>query len=148
MKVGFNDSENYWIGNDRLNTLTSTGNPKLRIDMWKNEVHHTSEYSTFSVGNESTGYALHQGGYSGTAGDCLYYNEGMQFSTYDRGTSMGCAQRSNGSWWYDSCTYAGMNNKIGHSDAFTWHCSASIFGTGYDNSYSLSLTQMWLLVFE
>ena len=29
------------------------------------------ECSTFSLGNESTGYVLHQGGYSVTAGDCL-----------------------------------------------------------------------------
>ena len=139
MKVGFNDSRNYWIGNDRLSKLTSTGQLKLRIDMWVNWTHYTAEYSTFSVGDESTGYVLHQGGYSGTAGDCLNYNEGLQFATYDRDTIAGCAQRNYGSWWYNGCSLAGVNNKIGMLEGFTWRSNSVI------NTYSLSITQMCLL---
>ena len=35
----------------------------------KRRLYFTSECSTFSLGNESTGYVLHQGGYSVTADD-------------------------------------------------------------------------------
>ena len=144
MKVGFNESENYWIGNDRLHALTSSGSRKLRIDLFKNGSHHTAEYSKFTVGSESTGYALRQGGYDGTAGDCLIYNEALPFSTYDGGPSRDCANKNQGSWWYSRCTFAGMNNKINHQDGFTWHCDMSVFGDGWTDDDQLSTTQMWL----
>ena len=136
MKVGFNDSRNYWIGNDRLNNLTSTGYLKLRINMWQNWTYYTAEYSTVSVGNESTGYVLHQGGYSGTAGNSLYYNEGWKFSTYDQDSSGNCPSSRYGSWWYAQGTMAGMNNKIGMAEGFTWLPN---------NAGTLSLTQMCLV---
>ena len=91
---------------------------KLHIDIYKNGTHYFAEYATFTVGAESTGFVLNDGGYSGTAGDCMYFNNGMQFSIYDR-VDNGSAAIDIGSWWYNGGTYAGLNNKVLTNDGFT-----------------------------
>ena len=145
MKAGFNDSNgNSWIGNDQLNSLTSTGRYKLVINMWWiSGVQYSVEYKTFTVGDETSGYLLHQGGYNGTVGNCLSYNEGMPFSTYDQdSTFKACPVYDKGSWWYyiadDVCTYAGSNNERYTSDGFTWSC-------GFMGTEAMSKTEMWLM---
>ena len=42
-----------------------------------------AQYSTFSIGDNSTEYTLSIGGYSGTVGNSLNSHNGMKFTTYD-----------------------------------------------------------------
>ncbi|VDI41235.1 Hypothetical predicted protein [Mytilus galloprovincialis] len=62
----------YWIGNENLFGLTSSGKTELLILMetW-NGVWRYARYSEFWINNESDKYRLGLVGYSGTAGDSL-----------------------------------------------------------------------------
>jgi len=111
-KVGFNDSSgNYWLGNELLSQLTVNNHYKLRFDLQSRS--NTSnwyhaEYSTFIVLTEADNYTLVVAGYSGNAGlDSFSYSNGMMFTTYDRdndlSSSLHCAVRSGGGFWYKSC---------------------------------------------
>ncbi|XP_063448308.1 ficolin-1-like [Mytilus trossulus] len=69
-KQGFgNVNSEYWLGNDNLHKILSTGNYKLRVDLEElnGEVRY-AEYETFDVGNEATNYELTIGNYNGNAG--------------------------------------------------------------------------------
>ena len=46
------------------------------------------DFSDFYVEDESDNYRLQVSGYNGTAGDMLYYHNGMQFTTTDRDNDM------------------------------------------------------------
>jgi len=90
-KVGFGDtSGNYWLGNDELHQLTSTGRYKLRVDLQSrdNSQWYWAEYNTFTVGSESEGYRLHVDDITGNvniaADKGILYHNGMQFTTKDR----------------------------------------------------------------
>ena len=55
------------------------------------------------VEGEDQGYLLKIGGFSGTAGDSMWNNNGMKFSTADRdndGFNWNCAKKSEGGWWF------------------------------------------------
>ena len=58
----------------------------------------------FSVDSLSTNYRLTIGGYSGNAGDGMFYNNGKQFSTYDMDNdecrSMSCATYYGYGFWF------------------------------------------------
>lgn len=64
-------------------------------------------YDQFAIGNERDSYELHTLGRSeGTAGDMLRPHVGMKFSTKDvdnDSSSINCARRHKGGWWYRSC---------------------------------------------
>jgi hypothetical protein len=94
-----------------------------------------AEYSTFTVGDESSNYTLHVAGYSGTAGDamvnitngCTTCNlDGMKFTTRDRDNdawSTGqCANQPNnvGGFWFRACTDANVNNIDSSNFGFSW----------------------------
>ena len=86
-KVEFGDvSGNYWIGNERLHQLTLNERYKLRIDLRAKYDYewYWAEYMNFFVDDESAGYRLYVGGYSGTAGNCMSPSSGMKFTTRDR----------------------------------------------------------------
>ena len=75
-KTGFGEaSGEFWLGNDHIHSLTSTGSSVLRIDM---EAHdgdtRFAEYSGFSIDDESSNYALRLVAYiySSTAGECTH----------------------------------------------------------------------------
>ena len=75
-KTGFGEaSGEFWLGNDHIHSLTSTGSFVLRIDM---EAHdgetRFAEYVGFSIDDESTNYALRLVAYidSSTAGECTH----------------------------------------------------------------------------
>ncbi|XP_071177271.1 fibrinogen-like protein A [Mytilus edulis] len=92
-KQGFgNVNSEYWLGNDNLHKILSTGNYTLRVDLddWLGNMLY-AEYDTFVVGNESTNYVLTIANYNGNAGDSLttaqdllYQPNGYGFSTWDR----------------------------------------------------------------
>jgi angiopoietin 2 len=90
-KSEFGDVDaNYWIGNERLHQLTKDGRYGLRVDMLakSNNRWYWAEYSTFRVYDESSGYTLNIGGYTGNAGDSLTYVNGRMFSTKDKDQDM------------------------------------------------------------
>ena len=65
----------------------------------------TFQHFVCRVDAEDQGYMLHISNYSGTAGDAMYYNNGMKFSTWDRDDdkwNKNCAQDNNkGGWWFN-----------------------------------------------
>ncbi|GFO02767.1 tenascin-r [Plakobranchus ocellatus] len=112
-KNGFGSFDNdFWLGNEYIHTLTSKGLYELRVDMQFNTVSAFAHYATFSLGDESSNYALHLGPYNGTAGDSLGDHNGRPFSTFDRdndGHTTNCAERYIGAWWYNSCHSSNLN---------------------------------------
>lgn len=110
-KNGFGDqTEEFWLGNEKIHNLTTGEKYQLRIELqdWNNETKYAT-YTTFNLGNEASSYKLVIGGYSGTAGDSMIYNNGATFSTKDKGSS--CAKSAFGAWWYKSCTHSNLNGE-------------------------------------
>jgi len=62
-------SGEFWLGLDKIHRLTRTAS-QLRIDLqdFQGNSRH-ARYSSFSVGDSASRYALSVSGYSGTAGD-------------------------------------------------------------------------------
>ena len=123
-KAGFGDSDGeFWLGLDKLHTLTSTGTYGLWVGMraWTMET-FWAEYSSFSVGPETDKYRLSVSGYNveSTAGDSLTnvsFNLGemvrvidyMKFSTRDSDNDINsgsCAKMCKGGWWFAKCQAA------------------------------------------
>lgn len=100
----------YWLGNKRIHSLTSSGKYELRIDL--TDLSNTKKYAvykTFAVGDAESKYKLTIGDYSGNAGDRMDYHNGMRFSTIDEGNS--CA-KDYGAWWHKSCCESSLNKKF------------------------------------
>nr|XP_039267079.1 fibrinogen C domain-containing protein 1-like [Styela clava] len=112
--TGFGDNDKeFWIGLNNLHKLSNYGEYELRVDMmdWDNNKRF-AKYGTFNVGDESTGYKLTVGEYSGNAGDSLADHNNMKFSTkdFDRDSDgTNCASIYNGAWWYNSCHASNLN---------------------------------------
>jgi ficolin len=131
-----NQDGNYWIGNELLHKLTSTGRYHLHIDMQSatNGKMYSADYQTFKVGPASDGYRLSIGGYSGTAGDSLASLDRMKFTTRDRDNdfraNLNCAEFTKGGFWYYSCTMAPLNGiyKTFAEGGFFW-ASLPVSGT-------------------
>jgi len=147
-KVGFNDSTgNYWLGNELLHQLTSTGRFKLRFDLQSSANHswYYAEYSSFLVLSEQTNYTLRVSGYSGNTGrDSLSYQNGHMFTTYDRDNdpytnshnNNNCAVAYSGGFWYNQCAACRVNGG-GAADNFVWE---QLHGGNL-----LQSSRMWLL---
>jgi len=140
-KAGFNDSRgNYWLGNELLSQLTSSGRYKLRFDLQEtdgNRSWYWAEYSRFTVLNEASNYALHVAGYSSNTGsfDAFGYSNRMMFTTYDRDNdapNTNCAVLEGGGFWHKDCSWCNVN---------TIHFSS------YDGRRHIHLatTRMWLM---
>ena len=147
-KVGFKDTTgNYWLGNDLLHQLTTSGPYKLRIDLQtRNGSWYYAEYSWFVVSSEAFNYTIQVSGYSGNAGDALWYHNGMMFTTYDRDNDQNinnCAVRHGGGFWYNDCVYCGVNVARARSQQhFRW---VGRVGTRNDaHILPLQSTRMWL----
>ncbi|XP_019853442.1 PREDICTED: fibrinogen C domain-containing protein 1-like isoform X3 [Amphimedon queenslandica] len=112
---GFGDlTGEFWLGLSKIHRLTKEGSNTLRVDLGDFEGNtRYANYSTFNVSDGSTEYTLTVGGYSGTAGDSLTYNNGWRFTTRDndndQNRSINCAQHQAGAWWYNNCSYANLN---------------------------------------
>ncbi|CAH3185154.1 unnamed protein product [Porites evermanni] len=115
-KNGFGDlSGEFWLGNDNLHRLTTNADVILRIDLEDFDGNITyAEYSTFKVADEVDKYRILLGGYNGTTGDSMAVtsSHNMQFSTKERDndlSSVNCAVRHKGGWWYNQCSWANLN---------------------------------------
>ena len=116
-KVGFGDLDgNFWLGLEKIHQLAAPGKgAKLRVDVKPVRypgVSQHAEYSRFEIGDESDGYRLRIGGYTGNAGDHLAYHDNMKFSTNDRDQDMSsgnCAVEVVSAWWFNNCRDSNLN---------------------------------------
>ncbi|KAM4696029.1 ficolin-2-like [Rhinophrynus dorsalis] len=144
-KTGFGSRLNeFWLGNDNLHMLTSSGTWELRIDLQDFEnTKHFAKYTPFRVLDESEKYKLLFGSFKeGNAGDSMAEHNNMKFSTKDQdndsyGTN--CAEKFKGAWWYGECHSANLNglylsgqNSIS-ATGINWRT-----GKGYNYSYKYS----------
>ena len=114
---GFGDlTGEFWLGLSKIHRLTKEGSNTLRVDLgdFDNDTSYAN-YSTFNVSDGSTEYILTVGGYSGTAGDSLAWQNGMRFSTVDNDndnwSGSNCAQFYTGAWWYNACYNSNLNGR-------------------------------------
>ncbi|XP_078616743.1 fibrinogen-like protein 1 [Branchiostoma floridae x Branchiostoma japonicum] len=122
-KNGFGNVEGeHWLGLDKIHNLTSQNSYELYVELgdWESNVTH-AKYSTFSIGDESTDYTLHIGGYSGDAGDSMADTDGSKFSARDKdndGWGGHCAQWFSGGWWYNTCAVSALNGPYFHPEDY------------------------------
>ncbi|KAM5146508.1 ficolin-1-like [Mantella aurantiaca] len=131
----------FWLGNDNIHQITSSGQWELRVDLQDFEnVRYFAKYSSFKVLGKSDQYKLELGSFTdGNAGDSMTYHSGMKFSTMDQDNdqdSRHCAQVFKGGWWYYQCHYANLNGQYlpgkheSYADGINWR-----HGKGYNYSY-------------
>ncbi|KAJ8028713.1 Ryncolin-2 [Holothuria leucospilota] len=96
----------FWLGNDKIHTLTQQRNYQLRIDALNSlGGSHYQIYSSFRINDENDKYRLSVGTQSGdTVGHAFHWNNGQPFSTYDQDnddtSTYNCAEEHRGAWWY------------------------------------------------
>ncbi|XP_069799647.1 ficolin-1-like [Dendropsophus ebraccatus] len=140
-KKGFGSRLNeFWLGNDNLHMLTSSGTWEMRIDLQDFEnTKHYAKYASFQVLGEDEHYKLLLGPYTeGNAGDSMEYHRNMLFSTKDK-DSNNCSAMHKGGWWYRNCHYANLNGlylggqHASYADGINWRT-----GKNYNYSYKFS----------
>ncbi|XP_032067833.1 tenascin-X-like isoform X3 [Thamnophis elegans] len=111
--LGFgNLTREFWLGNNALHQITSSGDYELRVDLRAGEESVYATYQHFRVDPPADHYRLHLGSYQGTAGDAFSYHSGSVFSTRDRDPNrviIPCAISYRGAWWYRNCHYTNLN---------------------------------------
>ncbi|KAK3727780.1 hypothetical protein RRG08_017221 [Elysia crispata] len=116
-KRGFGNLDtDFWLGNENIHIITSSGEYELRVELRYQGQSKFAVYDRFSLAGESDNYRITLGKYSGTAGDSLTRHNGDQFSTYDREndrhSSLNCAKKFTGAWWYhNGCHHSNLNGK-------------------------------------
>ena len=138
-KKGFGSfSDDFWLGNEFLHNLTSTGRYDLRVELNYDGQSAFAEYGEFSIDSEDNGYAIRVGNYSGTAGDSLAYHNGMRFSTFDRDNDKSprsVAQKWHGAWWYKTGHHSNLNGEWASSTRYrgpSWNG----FTDGFPSTYT------------
>ncbi|XP_032863032.2 fibrinogen-like protein 1-like protein [Tyto alba] len=137
-KYGFgNVHTEYWLGTEYIHHISKQKVYQVRFVIWDaTNATKFADYNLFSVEDESQGYRLRLGAYSGTAGDAMASNsaatmhDNMKFSAkdLDQDTHSGnCASSYGGGWWYSACYSVRLNIK----GSITWgslcngNCKAS-----------------------
>ncbi|GFN89600.1 ficolin-1 [Plakobranchus ocellatus] len=106
--------DDFWLGNDNIHTITSSGTYELRVDLKYQGRSAFAHYSKFSIDGEDNNYTLRLGDYDGTAGDSLAHHRNRFFSTFDKDNdyhSSNCAAVFSGAWWYGGCHNSNLNGK-------------------------------------
>ncbi|XP_046861603.1 angiopoietin-related protein 7-like, partial [Xenia sp. Carnegie-2017] len=143
-KQGFGDLKGeFWLGLEKIYRLTSARRNKLRVDLgdWSGNKRY-AEYDYFAVKNENKKYQLSLGEYSGNAGDSLYYQKNMAFSTKDSDNDRwrsNCATYYKGAWWYKSCYLSNLN---GHYYSGNQNNGKGVNWNRWKGSKSLKFTEM------
>ncbi|KAH6933957.1 hypothetical protein HPB50_019345 [Hyalomma asiaticum] len=121
-----NPEEEYWIGNEALNALTS-GNKNMTLRI---VLRNTTEdkvfiyYKAFRVDSAEKMYKLQMGSLIGPQGwDAMKHADGQKFSTHDKDNDISpynCAQQYRGAWWYSNCQACNPNglNLNGYHDSY------------------------------
>jgi len=129
---GFGDpaGKYFWLGNEKLYQLMTTGNWKLRVEVKSNDTGawYSAEYESFRLSNEAGNYTLNVSGYIGDAGDAYEVVEqavwkvnGMQFSTFDSDNdkdSTGNCALNQGGGWYQKCGTSSLNAFLGTGNSW------------------------------
>ncbi|KAK0065262.1 BpFREP12.17 [Biomphalaria pfeifferi] len=116
---GFGDYNigEFYLGNENIFKLTSTGQFDLRIDLEYRNAKYFAQYKDFKLLSETEKYKLQIGKYSGTAGDELSRHNNMYFTTFDRDNDISsgpnCAEYRSGAWWYAHCHDSNLNGQWG-----------------------------------
>ena len=146
-KSGFGQlTAEFWLGNDKIHRLTTSRPSSLRVELedW-NGIRVYAKYGRFSIADEQAQYRLEVSSYSGTAGDSFIAgHNNMAFSKKDRDndkiSSLNCALRYTGAWWYNSCHNSNLNGKyLGNKNDNRGARWAQFRG-----SFSLKFTEMKL----
>uniref|UniRef100_A0A8C9CBN0 Tenascin XB n=1 Tax=Phocoena sinus TaxID=42100 RepID=A0A8C9CBN0_PHOSS len=138
-----NISEEFWLGNEALHSLTKAGDYSLRVDLRDGDEAVFAQYDSFQVDSANEYYRLHLEGYHGTAGDSMSYHSGSVFSARDRDPNnllISCAVSYRGAWWYKNCHYANLNGLYGSTvdhQGVSWY-----YWKGFD--FSVPFTEMKL----
>ncbi|XP_063915242.1 microfibril-associated glycoprotein 4-like [Zophobas morio] len=149
-KIGFGSLVGeHWLGLEYLHQITASGDYEMLVKMadWDNKVVY-AHYKVFVVGSENEGYVLKAvSGYSGDAGDSMYWYSGMKFTTQDKDQDMrnnsNCAIDEHGAWWYNQCTRSNptaMYLKKARDSGIRW--KIMYWGTFRDSDYSLKRMTM------
>ncbi|XP_040178833.1 ficolin-1-like [Rana temporaria] len=132
----------FWLGNDNLHMLTSSGTWELRIDLYApDNTKHFAKYASFQVLGEAEKYKLLLGAFTeGNAGDSLRTHANMPFATKDNDvTASKCVNLYKGGWWYNNCHNSNLNGLYllgptsSYADGIIWST-----GKGYNYSYKIS----------
>ncbi|XP_075435595.1 uncharacterized protein LOC142472374 isoform X3 [Ascaphus truei] len=146
-KRGFGSQlSEFWLGNDNIHNLTSSGTFQLRIDLTDFENNNIfAAYDGFGISGELENYKLMLGTFTGgSAGDSLSYHNGQYFSTKDKDNdqhSTNCAEEFKGAWWYRYCHFSNLNGLYlrgqhsSYADGINWE-------TGKGSYYSYKVTEM------
>ncbi|XP_063792067.1 ficolin-1-like [Pseudophryne corroboree] len=144
-KMGFGSRlTEFWLGNDNLHQITSSGTWELRVDLQDFDAKNSfAKYKSVKIMGESEKYKLILGDFvSGTAGDSLTYHNGMKFSTTDQDNDVfsgNCAQQYKGAWWYNNCHNANLNGLYLPGKNTTYAVGINWYsGMGYNYSYRQS----------
>ncbi|XP_073397351.1 ficolin-1-A-like [Dendrobates tinctorius] len=109
----------FWLGNEHLHRLTSSGSYQLRFDLEDFTGNRTyATYSNFKIDGESDQFTLRYDSFiEGEAGNSLEKHKNQAFSTRDQNndkstkTGQSCAEYFKGGWWFESCHLAHLNGE-------------------------------------
>ncbi|KAI8747759.1 fibrinogen-related protein J1 precursor [Biomphalaria glabrata] len=116
---GFGDYDlgEFYLGNENIYKLTSTGKYELRIDLKNSYAYYYALYSQFQIMNESNKYKLNIGGYLGNATDSFSRHDNMNFSTFkdDKNAIKKCVLKypGPGGWWFSENHGSNLNETNG-----------------------------------
>ena len=148
---GFGDlNGEFWLGLSKVHRLTSNRTNTLRVDLGDFESNTAyAQYSTFSIGDNTTEYTLNVGGYSGTAGDSLnggHSHNGMKFSTKDNDNDNAsgdyCPIHYKGAWWFNNCLNSHLNAPYHPNGGPVSDWTGILWYSWRGISYSLKFTEM------
>ncbi|ELU16938.1 hypothetical protein CAPTEDRAFT_188816 [Capitella teleta] len=138
--AGFGDlNGEFWFDkhqqfcNRNLHALTTKQLHELRIDLKDNGDAAFAKYSSFIVHSESDEFHLTLGGYSGDAGDSIYFPDAMKF--------IHCANERKGGWWYGNCYY-GNPNGLYLNGTYTGDRHGTEWYSWKGYHYSIQFTEM------
>jgi len=134
-------TKEFWLGNDRLASLTTARQYNLRVDLgdWSNAYRY-AEYNRFKISDSNDKYRLTLGSYRGNAGDSMAVQRGMQFSTYDQDNDVhvtdNCASAWRGAWWYERCHNSNLNGEYNSTEDAKGLCWLHWHGWAYTLRFS------------
>ncbi|XP_044281966.1 veficolin-1 [Varanus komodoensis] len=137
----------FWLGNDKIHLLTSSGIQQLRIDVEDfNNSKTFAKYTSFKILNESENYKLKIGSYmDGNMGDSFSGHNNMAFTTRDKDNDIyetgNCAVSYKGGWWYGACHSSNLNGMYLKGE-HTSYANGINWSTGKGHHYSYKYTDM------
>ncbi|XP_063792330.1 ficolin-1-A-like [Pseudophryne corroboree] len=146
-KKGFgHQAGDFWLGNDNIHRLTSSGTFQLRFDLTDYEGDHVyALYRNFRIAGEKQNYTLTDINFvAGSAGDSFSKHKNFQFSTKDRDNDAdksSCAEWHKGGWWYEKCYWSNLNGLYLKGNISTKQGGIK-WNSGRGSSYSYKLAEM------